>query len=191
VFFAYPGGGLRQKTYTHEDLIEALNAVCPYDWNGFFAQRIDTADQPDPLGGLEKAGYHLVWREEPNAFTRARMTEEHLFYLDHSIGVIIDDSGRIAGTRWGSPGFEAGLVTGTRIAMVNDQLYSADALRKAITAAKTSSKPIHFQVRRNDLVETIALDYHDGLRYPWLEPLARGGDAPLDRLFAPRAGANK
>jgi hypothetical protein len=33
----------------------------------------------------------------------------------------------------------------------------------------------------------VPVDYHGGLRYPWIEPAAPG-EQPLDRLLAPRAG---
>jgi predicted metalloprotease with PDZ domain len=187
-FFAYPGGGLRQKTYTEEDLIEALNAVYPNDWAGFFAQRIDAVGVPDPLGGLEKGGYNLVWRDEPNAFDRARMMEEHLFYLDYSLGVQLDDAGKVTTVRWGSPAFEAGLVTGARIVSVGDQAYSAEVLRRAILSARSGRRPIQFTIKRHEETETVSIDYHDGLRWPWLEPIARGENT-LDKQFAPRVPA--
>ena len=34
---------------------------------------------------------------------------------------------------------------------------------------------------------TVPVDYHGGLRYPWIEPAA-AGEQPLDRLLAPRTG---
>ncbi|MEO6093509.1 MAG: peptidase M61, partial [Novosphingobium sp.] len=67
-FFAYPGGGPRQKTYTRDDLITALNAIHPYDWRAFFATRIDQPGLAAPLAGIEKAGYRLVWKDRPNAY---------------------------------------------------------------------------------------------------------------------------
>ena len=193
-FFAYPGGGLRQKTYTLDDVVEALNAVLPYDWAGFFAQRIDRPGEPDPLAGIEKGGYRLVWRDEPNGYDRARMMNEHTFALDFSLGVTLDGEGRVTSTRWDSPAFAAGLVTGSRIVAVNDQPYSGEAIRRAIVGARSGDKPIRLQVRRFDQVRPIEIDYHGGLRWPWLEPAAKDGPkdgAELDRVFAPhRARGN-
>jgi hypothetical protein len=34
---------------------------------------------------------------------------------------------------------------------------------------------------------TVPIDYHGGLRYPWIEPVGPG-EQPLDRLLAPKAG---
>jgi hypothetical protein len=49
---------------------------------------------------------------------------------------------------------------------VNGLAYEADTLKAAVTAAKGTSKPIELVVQRGDRVQTIAIDYHDGLRYP-------------------------
>jgi hypothetical protein len=42
-------------------------------------------------------------------------------------------------------------------------------------------------VKRNEEFVTVPVDYHGGLRYPWIEPAAKG-EQPLDRLLAPRTG---
>jgi len=43
-------------------------------------------------------------------------------------------------------------------------------------------------VKRGSHFQEVSIDYHKGLRYPWLEP-AKPGKAPLDELLAPRPGA--
>jgi hypothetical protein len=45
-------------------------------------------------------------------------------------------------------------------------------------------------LKRGDRYFTVKIDYHDGLRFPWLERAAPGNEpAPLDRLLAPRKTA--
>jgi predicted metalloprotease with PDZ domain len=188
-FFSYPGGGLRQKTYTRDDIVAALSAVYAYDWDGFFDMRIDQPGQPAPLEGIEKAGYRLVWRDEPNGYDKARMASDHVLSLEHSLGIVIDAEGRITSTRWNSPGFQAGLVTGTRIVAVNELPYTAEVLRRAITVARGSRKPIQILLKRSDQFQSVAVDYHDGLRWPWLEPIGKD-ETGLDRLFTPRSAAD-
>ena len=60
-------------------------------------------------------------------------------------------------------------------------------IKKAITAAKGTTAPIQLLMQRGDRFETVTVNYHDGLRWPWLER-ATPGTAPngLDRLLAPR-----
>jgi hypothetical protein len=70
---------------------------------------------------------------------------------------------------------------------VNGKAYGADRIEDAVTAAKGGKAPIDLLVKRGDRFVTVPVDYHGGLRYPWIEPAAKG-EQPLDRLLAPRTG---
>jgi hypothetical protein len=82
-------------------------------------------------------------------------------------------------------------VTGTKIVAINGATYSEDAMKAAITAAKGNDKPITLVTQRGEKVATMVLNYHDGLRYPWLEKAVEGKEpAGLDLLLsAKRPGA--
>ena len=88
---------------------------------------------------------------------------------------------------WDSPAFDAGLVTGAQIVAVNGEAFSKDVILDAITDAKDGKAPIELLVKRGERYLTVPIDYHGGLRYPWLEPVSEG-EQPLDRLLAPRTG---
>ena len=55
----------------------------------------------------------------------------------------------------------------------------------AVTSAKASRIPISLIVKRGEAVQTIAIPYYDGLRYPRFEKVGTGVGA-LDKLLAPR-----
>ena len=57
--------------------------------------------------------------------------------------------------------------------------------RAAVTAAKTSNKPIELLVKKGSKYRTILLDYHGGLKYPRLERI-EGTPARLDDIYAPK-----
>jgi len=40
------------KTYTVDDVVATLNAVAPYDWAGFFRERVASVQPRAPLGGI-------------------------------------------------------------------------------------------------------------------------------------------
>ena len=186
-FFSHPGHGERQLTYEFKDVVATLNAIHPYDWAGFFRSRIESPGQPAPLAGIEQAGYRLVWKEEPNAYDKARMDHDHTLSLYHSLGLTIDREGTVTDARWDSPAFKAGIVTGVKIIAVDTVAFSADELKAAISRAKDGKKPIELLVRRGDRYLTIPVPYSGGLRWPWLERDTPGRtSAPLDRLLAPR-----
>ena len=187
-FFGVKPGDMGHLTYTFEDIVATLNAVHPYDWTTFLNERFRLPGQPAPLAGIEKAGYRLVWKEEPNPYAQGIEENGSSTSFSYSLGFALDKEGKVTGTQWDSPAFDAGLVTGAQVVAVNGEAYSAEVLREAITAAKGGKEPIELLVRRDDHFVTVPIAYHDGLRYPWLEP-AGEGEQPLDRLLAPRTAA--
>ena len=186
-FFGIRDGDWGEVPYEFADVVAALNAVYPYDWAEFLNRRINTPGQPAPLGGIEKAGYRLVWKTQPNPYDKGRMTASKGLSLIHSLGLTLDKDGRVTSCLWDSPGFNAGIVTGAKILAANGIAYEPDALRQAITAASGTSAPVDLIVQRGDRVQAVSIPYHGGLRYPWLEKI---GDAKtpagLDLLLSPR-----
>jgi predicted metalloprotease with PDZ domain len=186
-FFGVRPGDIGQLTYTFDELVGTLNSVYPYDWAKFLKTRLYTPNQPAPVQGIEMAGYRLVWKEKPNPYEAGIQKDRKSNRLSYSLGFSLDNEGKVAGTLWNSPAFNAGIVTGSQVMAVNGKAYDAETIKDAITAAKTSKEPIQLLVKRGDRFMTVPVDYHGGLRYPWLEP-AGAGEQPFDRLLAPRTG---
>ena len=184
--FFSAGGDLGQRTYEFEDIVATLNSVHPYDWASFLSSRFQAPAAPAPVAGVEKAGYRLVWKEEPNPYRKGQMSGgDNFLDLLYSLGVNLDTKGEVTQTMWDSPAFDAGLVDGVQIVAVNGQAYSHDAIKEAITAAKGGKDPIQLLVKRGERYMAVPIDYHGGLRYPWLEP-AGEGEQGLDRLLEAR-----
>lgn len=192
-FYGMNPGDWGVLTFEFPDVVTALNGVFPYDWANFLSTRLQQPNQPAPLAGIEKGGYRLVWKEEPNAFDRARMADAKTLSLTYSLGFTLDKDGRVIAPQWGGPAFKAGIVTGAKIIAVNGTAYDQEVLKKAITDAKSGGSPIELIVQRGNRFQTIPLDYRGGLRWPWLERASNGSEpVGLDRLLAPRRpGAGK
>ena len=185
LFFGMRDGDWGELTFELPDIAAALNAVMPYDWQTFLDTRINRPGQPAPLRGIEAGGYQLVWKDEPNVYDKARMTDAKVLSLTYSIGLTIDKDNKVAATQWDSPAFNAGIVTGAKILAVNGMTYDADGLKAAITAAKTGA-PLVLLVQRGDRFDAVSIEYRGGLRYPWLERSAGAkGPGGLDLLLAP------
>ena len=184
-FFGVRDGDWGINTYNFDDVVKTLNSVYPYDWASFLKTRLYDPGQPAPLKGLEMAGYHLVWKDTQNPYDKGRSDYGKSHDLYYSLGMIIDKNGKVASTLWDGPSFKAGIVNGAQIVAVNGNAYSGETIDDAITAAKTGKEPIKLLVKRGDSYDTIAIDYHGGLRYPWIEPTGKG-ETGLDRLLAPR-----
>ena len=193
-FFSHPGGpqsgtNVRHLTYTFDDIVAALNSIYPYDWAEFLRSRIDASGRKAPLAGIEQAGYRLVWKQKPNSYDQARMDKDGTLSLYHSLGLKLNRDGAVLATRWGSPAFDAGIVTGAQIVAVNTFAFSPEILKQAITGAKGKREPVQLLIRRADRYLTVPVRYNGGLRWPWLEPSGRGEQEPLDRLLSPRRSA--
>ena len=186
-FFSYKGDG-PSATYEFADVVATLESVYSHDWAGFLRTRIMGTGQPAPLVGIEKGGYRLVWRDEPNAYDKARMADAKALSLTYSLGVSLDREGTVTATQWNGPAFNAGIVNGAKIVAVNGRAYDHDKMKQAITAAKAGGQPIELLVKRGDRFLTVPVPYQGGLRWPWLERASARGTAPLDALLAPRRG---
>ena len=184
-FFGGRDGDWGVRTYTFEDVVAALNAVQRYDWATFLRDRIEAPNAPAPVGGFARGGYRLVYRDEPNAYDRARFADGGGLDLTHSLGLSVGAGGRIGSVQWDSLAFQQAIRPGSTIVAVNGRDYSPDELRSAITAARSGRDPIRLLVRDNARLREIAFNYRDGLRYPHLERVGQG-PARLDQALEPR-----
>ena len=184
-FFGVRDADWGVMTYDFDEVVRTLNAVQPYDWASFLDVRLRQPGQPAPLTGIEKAGYRLVWKEEPNVFDKEVMKEGSNLNLTHSLGLTLDKDGKVTSVFWNSPAFKADIVNGAKIIAVDGIAYTKDRLTEAVTAAKDGKTPVRLLVERNKRYAQIDIAYSGGLRYPHLEPVAKGETA-IDRLLAPR-----
>lgn len=172
-------------TYDFDEVVRTLNAVQPYDWATFLDTKLRQPGQPAPITGIEKGGYRLVWKEEPNVFDKERMKEGSNVDLTHSLGLTLDKDAKVTSVFWDSAAFKAGVVSGAKILAVDGYAYSKDRLTDAIKTAKDGKTPVRLLIERNKRYDQIDIAYSGGLRYPHLEATGKGETA-IDRLLAPR-----
>jgi len=185
-FYGIDDGSFTTVTYTFDDVVKALNTVEPYDWAAFLRARLDSTATPAPLDGLRRGGYRLVFSDTPSELLKAHEDQSKRVNLLFSIGVELDDKdGTVMEVLWDSAAFKAKVTESSVILAINGAAYSADVLKDAIRSAKTTKLPIELIVKTGDRFRVLALDYHDGLRYPHLE---RDPSAParLDDILAAR-----
>ena len=157
----------RPDTYTFEDVAATLAQVQPTgDWSQFLRERVD--HRAGLVGGIEAAGWKLVYKDKPSAYFKAMMKGRGANFI-YSLGVALSPAGYVNEVRWDSAAFNAGVGTGMQVLAVNDLQYSADELEEAVRAAKDSKQPVRLLVKEMDVYRTLSIDYHGGLRYPSLE----------------------
>ncbi len=185
-FFGMNPGDWGQLPFEQDEVVARLNAVYPHDWKSLIDTQLNRPGQSAPLGGIEKGGYRLVWKDTPNPYDKARMASAKNLALVHSLGLTLDKDGKVLTTQWDSPAFNAGIVTGSQVLAINGIAYSPEVIKQAVLLARQSGA-IELLLKRGDRYQTIRIDYRGGLRWPWLERSATG-TAPtgLDLLLAPR-----
>ncbi len=173
----------RPDTYTFDDVAATLEQVQPTgDWSKFLAERVD--HRAGLVGGIEAAGWKLVYKDKPSAYFKAMMKGRGANFI-YSLGVSLSPAGYVNEVRWDSAAFNAGVGTGMQVLAVNDLQYSADELEEAVRAAKDSKQPVRLLVKEMDVYRTLSIDYHDGLRYPTLERIEGKADY-LTSIFSAR-----
>lgn len=182
-FFGMGNGEWDVNPYTFEDIVATLNGIAPFDWAGFLRTRVD--GHGPLIGGLEAAGWKLVYTDTPTDAFKAMEGRRKGADLTYSLGMNINDKGDLTDVRWDGPAFNAGLAPSMNLIAVNGRAYSADALKNAVKAAKDSKAPIELVVKRFDRVETVRIPYYDGLQYPRLERIAGKPDR-LAELYKAR-----
>ena len=157
------------KTYTFEDVVAGLNAVQPYDWTGFFNQRLHSTSPHAPMGGVEGAGWKLVYDDNRSDFQKAAEEVAKSSDFWYSLGFQVrDDDGTISDVMIDSPAYKAGMSPSTKLIAVNGRQASGSVLREALRANVTGSKPIELLVKNGEYYKSYSIDYRVGERYPHL-----------------------
>ncbi len=60
------------KPYTFDELVRALQAVAPYDWAGYFHDRLTSTSPQAPVGGIEAGGWKVDYTDKPPESPRGR-----------------------------------------------------------------------------------------------------------------------
>src|SRR5437867_5698755 len=95
-FHGGSSGPPQVKPFTFENLTEVLNAIAPYDWNGFFQARLNaTGTDRAPLGGVEAGGYRLTYTDKASNGQKAREQISKNVSEAYSVGLRLNEDGSI------------------------------------------------------------------------------------------------
>jgi hypothetical protein len=173
--------------YVAADVFAALNKLAPYDWEGFFHQRLTSLSADAPLGGLAASGWKLVMDESPNRFVQDWAERSAMLDLRFSLGLLLGEDGSIEDVIEASPADRAGMFPGGRIVALNGRTWSNCAMEEGLRA--TPSTPLVLRVEFAGGEREYSLDYHGGPRYPHLQRVADSPDL-LSAIFAERGAGS-
>jgi predicted metalloprotease with PDZ domain len=184
-FFGGPAGAPSMKPYSRADLVQALQAVAPLDWEGFLRSRVDAINVRAPLAGIQAGGWSLQYDDEPNVFLAAREKVDESDNLSLSLGLWVKSDGVVVDVVNGSAAFAAGVAPMMRLVAIDGHKWNIAAARDAIVRAEKTTQPIELTVEAADNVRALHLDYHAGLRNPHLVRNTQQPDL-LDEIIAPK-----
>ncbi|MGC1449624.1 MAG: M61 family peptidase [Candidatus Sulfotelmatobacter sp.] len=168
LFHGPPSTGPMVKTYTFDDVVNTLNQVAPYDWRGFWTERLTNHGPGAPLGGIEGSGWKLVYDDTPSEMLNNSAGMYHFVPAGFALGLELRDDGSINDTIEGAFAAKAGIGPGMKLVAVNGRRFSPEILRDAIKASKNSSAPLELLIENTDYYKTYKIDYHGGEGYPHL-----------------------
>ncbi len=168
LFHGAPSTGPMVKPYTFDDVVNSLNQVTPYDWRGFWTERLTNHGPGAPLAGIEGSGWKVVYDEIPSDMMNSSAGMNHFVPAALALGLDLHDDGTITDTTEGMPAAKAGIGPGMKVVAVNGRHFTSEILREAVKAAKNGTTPIELLVENTDYYKTYKLDYHAGESYPHL-----------------------
>src|SRR6202034_979482 len=168
LFHGAPSTGPMVKPYVFDDVVNTLNQIVPYDWRGFWTERLTNHGPGAPLGGIEGSGWKLAYDESQSKILRGAESNSHVVGGAFSIGLELREDGTITDTTEGMPAAIAGIGPGMKLIGVNGRHYSPEILHNALKAGKGGNVPLELLVENTDYYKIYKLDYHGGERYAHL-----------------------
>ncbi|MFL6336058.1 MAG: M61 family metallopeptidase [Pyrinomonadaceae bacterium] len=183
-FHGAPSGPPAVKPYTFDDVVNTLNEVAPYDWRAFLNERLWSTDAHAPLGGVERGGWRLTYDAARGQHLEDLEDGRDRVEMAYSLGLRLNKDGLVADVLPGTAADKAGLGPGMTVVAVDGRAYKPEVLRDAVKAAKSRREPIQLLVNNEGALQTFALDYHGGERYPRLTREAAKPDL-LGQIITP------
>jgi predicted metalloprotease with PDZ domain len=186
-FYGGASGQPDLKPYVFEDVVAALNEVAPNDWSAFLRTRLDSLAPNTMDESLNNSGWKLVYNDQPNELQADREAVAKSMDLSLSLGLRLSQDGTIADVIYDGPSYKAGLGPGMKIIAVGGRQFSPESINAAIKDAEAGAAPIQLIAANGTDVQTYAVDYHGGFRYPHLMRNESQSDY-LSEILTPLAG---
>jgi len=190
LFYGPPSTSPKVVPYDFAAVVRALSEVQPYDWAGFWNERLQRLRPQAPLEGLEAAGWRLELSSTPSIMHAAHEADDKDLDLRYSLGFFVDDEqATIGDVIPRSPADLAGASPGSHIVALNGYKWSKELLHDTLAAPPDPSGKLTLLVQKDDAFKTLEIEYAGGERYPNLERQPGTADL-LSQIARPRAPQN-
>ena len=157
------------KPYTFDDVVATLHDIVPNDWRTFFTTRLQSLNPHAPMGGIEKGGWKLVYRDTMGIWHKSVEARDKVTDLRYSLGILVGEDGVLMDVIPGRPAAKAGLSPGMKLVAVDERKYSKNIVRDALKRGRNSKAPLQLLAANGEIYKTYVVDYHGGEQYPYLE----------------------
>lgn len=168
LFHGGQSGPPEVKTYTFDDVMNALNQVQLYDWHSFWTDRLTNHGPGAPLTGIEESGWKLVYDGSPSPLEKDQERQRKVINAAYSVGLWIREDGDIVDIVPGLPAANAGIAPGMNLVAVNGRRFTPHVLHDALKMGMSNMQPLALLVENADYFQTFNVNYHDGEKYPHL-----------------------
>ena len=155
IFHGPPSGPPQVKTYTFDDIVNTLNQVAPYDWRGFWTERLTNHGPGAPLGGIEGSGWKLVYDDTRSPLLQAREGDGGSINAAYSIGLWLKTMAwspiRLRACR---PA-QAGIGPGMKLVAVNGRKFTKDVLGDALAGRQEQQHGTRAAGREHGLLQDL------------------------------------
>jgi predicted metalloprotease with PDZ domain len=137
LFYGPPSSAPAVVPYDFSDVVKALNTVLPYDWSGFWTERLNRVRAAAPLEGLAAAGWRLTYADAPSPEQSGEAELMKRTDLSHSLGFALKEEGAIiTSVLPGTPADAAGIAPDSSLIAVDGRKYSKHVLADALRATR-------------------------------------------------------
>jgi len=164
-FFGGANTGPMVNPYTEADVIAALDAVQPYDWQRFLDERVDQVRLQTPVEALAASGWRVAYADSMNDYERAAESESKAMNLAYSLAIGMSGEGKIVYVNRDGPAAKAGLAPGMKLLGVGGRMFSKEVLIDALKSAHTTRRTIELLVTSGEHYRTFMVDCATGPRY--------------------------
>jgi predicted metalloprotease with PDZ domain len=166
-FYGGPNNGPELKPYTFDDIVRNLQAVAPYDWAGFFHDRLTSTSPQSPVGGIMAGGWKVDYTDKPPENPEGGRSGDGV-NANYSLGLRLGTNGAVQDSLVGGAAYLAGIKPGMRVVAINDRVYTPDLLHDTLKADTKNERTIRFLVLNDDYYKICSITYRGGERYPHL-----------------------
>lgn len=154
----------KPQAYTRQEIVDVLNSVVKYDWDGLIARRVEFVREGYDPSVANILGYTFKYSTaKPSISPTTFRFPAGVDHLD-TLGLMLSVDGSITDVRLNSAADRAKLGPGMKLIGIGERKWNRELLEEAVQKS-ANSPAIDLLVEDGNTLRSIQLQYFDGPRY--------------------------